>query len=191
MTLLQNTLHCFKNALHFSGRAPKRDFWQFIWFIVLGMVICIIVNSMINGPIVTTTYALGPDGQPAGNPLKTTTHYNSGLFGNIFGLACLLPWLAVSWRRLHDIGKPGYFGFLPWLAWIALIFAVTVAHTGLTEFMTQMSETGRVNVPTTVPVGLTVFFSFFGLVGLVIYWLTRPSQPGPNKYGPNPHEVPS
>jgi uncharacterized membrane protein YhaH (DUF805 family) len=24
---------------------------------------------------------------------------------------------------------------------------------------------------------------------LVLWWLTRPSQPGPNQYGPNPHEV--
>ena len=26
---------------------------------------------------------------------------------------------------------------------------------------------------------------------LVLWWLTRPSQPGPNEYGPNPHEVTS
>jgi len=25
---------------------------------------------------------------------------------------------------------------------------------------------------------------------IVLWWRTRPSQPGQNKYGPNPHEVP-
>ena len=25
---------------------------------------------------------------------------------------------------------------------------------------------------------------------IVLWWLTRPSQPGQNEYGPNPHEVP-
>ncbi|MEM1006624.1 MAG: DUF805 domain-containing protein, partial [Pseudomonadota bacterium] len=24
---------------------------------------------------------------------------------------------------------------------------------------------------------------------LVLWWLSRPSQPGTNQYGPNPHEV--
>ncbi len=68
-----------------------------------------------------------------------------GYLSFVYGLAILVPALALLLRRLHDIGKSGW--------WIFINF---------------------------VPfVGPILFFIF----------LIRDSQPGPNKYGPNPKGI--
>lgn len=43
----------------------------------------------------------------------------------LFSLGTLLPFLAVAARRLHDIGKSGWWqlvGFIPLLGWIVMIY---------------------------------------------------------------------
>jgi uncharacterized membrane protein YhaH (DUF805 family) len=55
------------------------------------------------------------------------TDYNNrsnGLLQSIYGLAVLLPSLAVGVRRLHDIGRTGWWlliGLIPCIGWIILI----------------------------------------------------------------------
>ncbi len=49
----------------------------------------------------------------------------SGILSSLFGLAVLLPSIAVGARRLHDIGKSGWnllFGLIPLLGAIYLIY---------------------------------------------------------------------
>lgn len=48
-----------------------------------------------------------------------------GTIGNLFTLGTLLPSLAVGARRLHDIGKSGWWqliGLIPLVGWIVLIY---------------------------------------------------------------------
>ena len=43
----------------------------------------------------------------------------------IVSLALLVPGIAVTWRRLHDIGKPGawyFIGLIPVIGWIVMIY---------------------------------------------------------------------
>jgi uncharacterized membrane protein YhaH (DUF805 family) len=50
--------------------------------------------------------------------------YSIGLMSSFFYLACFVPSLAVSWRRLHDIGKSGWMTLLwlvPVVGWIWLL----------------------------------------------------------------------
>ncbi len=47
------------------------------------------------------------------------------MLGGVFSLATLLPSLAVGARRLHDIGKSGWWqllGFIPLIGWLVLIY---------------------------------------------------------------------
>jgi uncharacterized membrane protein YhaH (DUF805 family) len=47
------------------------------------------------------------------------------MLGNVFSLATLLPSLAVGARRLHDIGKSGWWQLLaliPLIGWLVLIY---------------------------------------------------------------------
>ena len=76
-------------------------------------------------------------------------------------LVLFLPSLAAAWRRLHDTGRSGLFVLLPTLVGGAFLV-----------------------IPNYV-VALVLIVSTL----LLLFWLTRPSQPGTNDYGPNPHEV--
>jgi len=47
---------------------------------------------------------------------------NVGLINGIFSLATIIPSLSVSVRRLHDIGRTGWWlGLIPIIGWIVLI----------------------------------------------------------------------
>jgi uncharacterized membrane protein YhaH (DUF805 family) len=49
----------------------------------------------------------------------------SDLLSGLFSLAVLVPFLAVAARRLHDIGRSGWWqlvGFIPLLGWIVMIY---------------------------------------------------------------------
>lgn len=81
----------------FHGRSSRSEFWYWVLFVVLLSVATSIVDAIIGATI------LGP----------------------LVSLALLLPGLAVSVRRLHDIGKSGWWvlvGFIPVLGLIYLIY---------------------------------------------------------------------
>ena len=68
---------CFKKYATFSGRARRSEYWYFFLFTM----------------VLSTALSL---------IFKTQT-----LPSTLFSLAVLVPSLAVSWRRMHDIGKAG------------------------------------------------------------------------------------
>ena len=103
----------------FSGRSTRSEYWYFLLFIVI-LAVLIGAVSALNEP--------GADGA------------SNVLFG-LFLLAVIVPTFAVTVRRLHDIGRSGW--------WVLINF---------------------------IPLG-----------GVVIWILAAlPSQPGVNRYGPNP-----
>ncbi|MBF0457224.1 MAG: DUF805 domain-containing protein [Nitrospirae bacterium] len=78
-------LTVLKKYAVFSGRARRREFWTFSLINFLIIVALAVVGGMLD--------------------------FNS-LFG-IYELAVLIPMIAVSCRRLHDIGKSGWFQLIP------------------------------------------------------------------------------
>lgn len=97
------------------------------------------------------------------------------IVGPFISLASVLPMLAVSWRRMHDIGMSGWWVFLPAVTLIPTLII-------LNDMMTAdvWPEIGM----TLVVVGLagTVALSIMTLV-----WLASPSEPADNAFGENPH----
>lgn len=89
----------FSNYANFSGRARRSEYWYFTLFTM-------IINGVLSGA------------QQAG--------WNfASIIAGIFSLAVFIPSLAVSWRRLHDIGKSGLWEFIalvPFVGWILLIY---------------------------------------------------------------------
>ena len=78
-----------KNYVVFSGRARRKEYWMFI---LINAIIALIIMGI---------------GQQIGT--------YGFILSLIYSLAILLPSLAVSVRRLHDIGKSG------WMILITLI----------------------------------------------------------------------
>lgn len=98
----------------------------------------------------------------------------------VYYLALLSPMAAAGYRRLQDTGRPGWQIFIPMglgLIGMLLMPSAPVVEGGQMTNMPSMGSMG--------------FMALFGLVQLVVglvflWWLTRPSEPQANQYGPVP-----
>lgn len=189
MTVLEATKICFRKGFTFSGRASRSEFWKFILFILLGSIALVIVKLAIFGPAITVYYNVDSQGQPVGDPIAIYKDYSGGIFGSIFLLICALPWIAVGWRRMHDMGRPGYLPYLPLLGWWLIMFLILLSHTGVSGFFSEYAQQGHVQVPVSGYLAGAMIVAFIIVLILNIHWLATPSEPTTNKYGPNPSEV--
>ncbi len=102
---------CLSKFADFSGRARRREYWTFV-----------LVNCLIAMLLLILGLAFGED-SPASNIMVT-----------IFYLIMLVPNLSVSVRRLHDIGKSGWYMFLSLIPLIGglilLVWALMDSETG-------------------------------------------------------------
>ncbi len=101
----------------FSGRARRREYWFFFLFNVLIAAGLSLVDAFVG----------------TADPLAGV-----GLLSGLYSLGVLLPSLAVGVRRLHDIGRTGWWlliGIVPILgSLILLIFAVLDSQVGPNEY---------------------------------------------------------
>ena len=121
----------FKNCIlkhyaDFNGRARRKEYWFFALFQMIAIILVSILGGLVD-------YILG------------TAGIVSSVLIVLLSLGLLLPALAVLFRRLHDIGKSG------WWIFISLV-------------------------------------PCFGSIILLVFMFLD-SQPGTNKYGPNPKGV--
>ncbi|MCV6586848.1 MAG: DUF805 domain-containing protein [Marinibacterium sp.] len=173
---------CFKKYVTFSGRASRSEYWWFFLFCLLGNLVATVLDVVLFGSVA---------GSVATTDTSTSASASAdsnGLIGTVFGIVIFLPQLAAAWRRMHDSGRSGLFALLPTLMVMAagavLIFGLGLAgmfaHGGSMDVLFTRA-TLLILIPTVVVLIISPL--------LVLFWLTRPSQPGTNAYGPNPHEV--
>ncbi|WP_311568508.1 DUF805 domain-containing protein [Photobacterium arenosum] len=97
-------LYALRKYAVFSGRAQRQEYWYFF-----------LINLVV-------TLALGI----ADNLLNTPgAGEGTGLLGGVYSLAVLIPSVAVGVRRLHDIGKSGWWmllSLIPILGFVILLF---------------------------------------------------------------------
>jgi uncharacterized membrane protein YhaH (DUF805 family) len=90
-------LEVLKKYAVFTGRAHRTEYWMFFLFnIIIGIVLGII-EGIFGGP---------------------------GILGALYGLAVLVPGIAVGVRRLHDTNRTGWWlliGLIPIIGIIVLI----------------------------------------------------------------------
>ena len=160
----------FRNYAAFSGRATRAEYWWWMLFITVG------------GPVSDLVlFALTASfGRPAG-----LTEF-AFLFTPLFALATLLPTFAVTSRRLHDIGKSGWWQLAWHTAW-ALTWMIA-ALVFLIAFIAY-----NVYLPPFLPAAAVTFLPALAVtlcVGIwAIIWLAKPGQPGANDFGPDPGGV--
>ncbi|NJN06263.1 MAG: DUF805 domain-containing protein [Rhodobacteraceae bacterium] len=168
MTFTQAVKTCFRKYVTFSGRASRPEYWWFFLFLLLGSFVMSLVDSALFGFEPSDAH---PEAQ--------------GPLAGLFGLATFLPALAAGWRRMHDSGRSGLYLLYPLIAMV-----------GLATFLAMFwfDPGGGAAPDSPVPLAIRAVIGVGILVIaisplIVLWWLTRPSTPGPNPYGPNPHEV--
>lgn len=103
-----------KQYVDFTGRARRKEFWMFALFSTIVSILLAVVDVALGTGSVTTT----------GSPGEVSAAVSVGLLGGIYGLAVLLPSLAVSVRRLHDTDRSGWWlliGLIPFVGGIVLL----------------------------------------------------------------------
>jgi len=100
-----------KKYIVFKGRARRAEYWSFTLCTVLISIIVLEIDIKIFG------YSIYLQ--------------QSSLLQNIVSLIFFLPSLAVSWRRMHDVGKSGFFTFVPIYN---LILSLRSGETGDNEY---------------------------------------------------------
>ncbi|MFZ7235427.1 DUF805 domain-containing protein [Avibacterium gallinarum] len=105
-------LYVLKNYAQFNGRARRKEFW---WFVAVDFLLYIILGI-----------------------LDFVLLNNDFGFTGVYGLATLIPSLAVRVRRLHDTDRSGWWlliGFIPVIGFIVLfIFACLDGTQGRNRF---------------------------------------------------------
>lgn len=86
----------------FNGRARRKEYWMYI---------------LVYGIIYTVLYILGI---VLAFISSTIASIVLGLLG-LFSLAVLVPTIAVAVRRMHDVGKSGWFILIPIYSLILLL----------------------------------------------------------------------
>lgn len=88
-------LKCLKQYADFSGRARRKEYWMFVLFNIIFATIAMILDKV--SGITIAGVGFGP-------------------IVGLYVLILLIPGLAVTIRRLHDVGKNGWFiviGLIP------------------------------------------------------------------------------
>lgn len=96
-------LTVLKKYVVFSGRATRSEYWYFTLFDVIISFILIFVDAVMENE----------------------------LLYNFYHMAVLIPTIAVSVRRMHDVDKSGWYCLIPIYN---LILACTEGTTGINKF---------------------------------------------------------
>lgn len=109
-------LLAFSKYATFAGRSQRSEYWYFLLFYFL--------IAMIISPAIEAILGIG--------------HANGGIISWIAIMVLTLPAISVTTRRLHDIGKSGWWqliGFIPIIGGlILLIFVLKDSHQGRNEY---------------------------------------------------------
>ncbi len=87
----------------FSGRSGRAEYWYFFLFNIIISIALHIISSAIGDEM--------------------------NILSLIYGLAILVPGLAVIVRRLHDIGKSGWMILILFIPFIGVIWAIVLLAT--------------------------------------------------------------
>lgn len=136
MTFAQSIKSVFSKYATFSGRASRSEYW---WFVALNSVVGLVIY-LIAFPSGVSMTEIAANGGSSLSVIEAFPGWASTLLG-LYSLAVLLPSLAVSVRRLHDIGKGGGWIFISLVPLIGgiwyLVLMLLPSQIGDNRFGTQ------------------------------------------------------
>ena len=133
-----------RNYFVFKGRSTRAEYWWWLVFLILATIPLTIAGLILP------------------------------LLGQAFQLFTLIPSISLTARRLHDIGKSGW-----WQLWFTLFMFVIWIFFGVSIaifFILDMGEWVFI-----LPLCISIIASIIGSIWWIV-WMCRKSNPGPNKY---------
>lgn len=101
-------LSALNKYVEFSGRARRSEYWYFVLFQFIFMLLAMGVDNVVGSTIGELPY---------------------GVFYFILALALWLPSLAVFVRRMHDIGKSGWWFLIGLIPLVGAIWLLVLCFT--------------------------------------------------------------
>lgn len=93
--LINTYINTFKDGFKFDGRTSRKEYWTFM------------LGNFIIGTLLSTVEGIA---------LETS------MFSSLFELVIFIPFIAAGIRRMHDIGKSGWFFIIPVVGFIFTLF---------------------------------------------------------------------
>jgi uncharacterized membrane protein YhaH (DUF805 family) len=98
-------LKAIKNYVGFTGRSRRKEFWMFVLFNLIFSIAAAVLDNVAG--LADPMIGYGP------------------IYG-LYALAVLLPSLGVAVRRLHDVGKSGWFILIALVPLIGAIWLIVL-----------------------------------------------------------------
>lgn len=170
MSFTESVKTCLSKYATFSGRAQRPEYWWFALFYVVAVFLFSLVDAQIFG-------------------VDPTSGDSNGILTPLVQIALFLPLLGAGWRRMHDTGRPGWYILLPMAVSLATTVFLFLGVVSFAAFENAGADPEALRGPAAV-LGLTGLMALLViqlvLAILMIWWLTRPSEPQDNAYGPAP-----
>ena len=164
MSFRQALSSFWSNYTNFKGRTPRSGYWWVALFLVLVSFVLFAIDLALFGSIWP----------------ENLLNQGLGPISIVFILVVLVPGLSIGFRRLHDTGRSAWWLLMPLAP--SLLAGVVAPRPDMTAGIPSVED---------LPIGQLVAsggLSLLALVGsivLLVFYLQK-SQPGENKYGPNP-----
>ena len=167
---------CLKKSFVFKGRARRSEFW---WWTLFSTVFSFTVSL--------------PAEEISEDNVLLTVLYALGLLALCVYLG--IANFAVATRRLHDIGRSGWwygatliFGVV-WTVWMVvkmfgIIGGMNPAHVDVESDAFAFTLLKEMWAVVLIPYVIYIAYSI-----LLLVWYCKDSQPGANKYGENPKGI--
>ena len=98
-------LKVMKQYADFNGRARRKEYWMFLLFNIIFALVAMLVDNLLG--------------------MRINEQIPYGYLYLLYGLATFIPGIAVGVRRLHDVGKSGWWyliAFIPLIGGIYLLY---------------------------------------------------------------------
>lgn len=105
-----------KRYVDFSGRSRRKEFWLWVLFVWVMLFVLMYLDTVLGLGGTATGYAQGG---------SAGFNMTGGLLTALFGLATIIPGIAVAVRRAHDQDKSGWFILIPIYGFIMMFIEGT------------------------------------------------------------------